>query len=113
MNNILALIYNKNINKDEAIVASAESIKFLIASDGGWLYGKRIVKAFSTSKNLKSLEKTFKKKDMAVYLHLIQELNIDIKYKTSQNRNEAQNTDRKSTRLNSSHIPLSRMPSSA
>ena len=32
---------------------------------------------------------------------------------TEEDKDEAENPDRKSTRLNSSHIPLSRMPSSA
>ena len=41
---------------------------------------------------------------------LIQE-HFDLTY--NEQVQEQENTDRKSTRLNSSHIPLSRMPSSA
>lgn len=77
MTNILALIYNKNLNVDETVVVSALATakatqkSFLYNPANFYLWEKHGHKtvSFPTTKDLKDLEKELKEKDMAVYLH--------------------------------------------
>ena len=78
---ILALIHNGNLSDNELVVASGivhtalhnqikDAVTFSNDNDAvEWYCGKKRTEAFQTSKDLKTLEKQFKEKNMAVYLH--------------------------------------------